>query len=285
MGKRPKYKLLDSYDRFQLLANSIEPCSNCFTFISCLWLNLAKSYCGWYSFQLYHKFEGKKNNDPHPFNVPWKSHFGLSSIYWSGFFFQFFDVEKLAKFTFKLAKLVKFITLGKTKFSFKKFDPKCNNFLAIQSADRNQIVNFPRPKWSKLGASLTSEVYLSRIQHKMEDWLVVWDFKTSGSGEHWGLRLNRKPDGNVQMEREGRFQVSEWLGTRDKVMMKYQKGHTFTIPLVMEIFYKPGICSISIGQRKKLNLRAPTKPAIFDLISCKGLFTPNTGSFIPSMDF
>jgi hypothetical protein len=67
--------------------------------------------------------------------------------------------------------LVKF-TLGKQSFA-KKIDPKCNSFfLAIQSADRDQIVTFPRPKWSKVGASLTSEVYLSRIQHTK--WKAGW---------------------------------------------------------------------------------------------------------------
>jgi hypothetical protein len=64
-------------------------------------------------------------------------------------------------------------------------------------------------------------------------------------------------------ERAGfRFQSDLVPGTK---LWEYQKGHAFTIPLVMEIFYKPGIYSISMGQSKNL-ISEPTKPAIFDFM-------------------
>jgi hypothetical protein len=38
--------------------------------------------------------------------------------------------------------------------------------------------------------------------------------------------------------KEGRFQVSEWLGTRDNVM-EYQKGHTFTLSIQFPLIPSP----------------------------------------------
>ncbi len=93
----------------------------------------------------------------------------------------------------------------------------------------------------------------------------VLRFKTSGSGEHWGLRLNRTwwkcPNGEREREREReragfRFQSDLVPGTR---LWNIKRE------MVMEIFYKPGTYSISIGQRIFF-ISEPTKPAIFDFV-------------------
>jgi hypothetical protein len=66
--------------------------------------------------------------------------------------------------------------------------------------------------------------------------------------------------------REGRFQVSEMNWYQGQQGYGISKGPYFYNTFrVMEILYKPGIYSISIGQRKNL-ISEPTKPAIFDFM-------------------
>ncbi len=153
----------------------------------------------------------KKNQWSTPIQCSPKKSFCLIKHLLIRIFFQFFDLEKLAKFTFKLAKLVKF-TLGKKNSLKNLIQKNATFFWQFNLPIGIKLWPFPRPNGQRWGASLTSEVYyLWRMQHKMEDWLAVWDSKPQVQVTT-GVWNWTEPDGNVQFERG---QVS---GFRDELV-------------------------------------------------------------------